>query len=404
MKTFVYTAYTAKGRRSRGVISAEDEADAVRLIGARGLLPSDISQSAPGAGGAASRRFKRIDVDEMSVFTRQMAVLLHAGLSADAALDAVQVAVGSGRIEALASRTRAGLLEGAPLAEALGRSGLDLPPFFLAAVRAGEHTGELPVVFATLADHLETAAGERLQLASALIYPAFVTVVAVFVCGVLMSTVVPEITSMFEATGQELPALTKAVLGIFNVVRTNWQLFLAAIVGLSMVGVAAAWVPALRQRRDWLLLRMPFSRRFIRMSAAAQYLRTLALVINSRLPLQEALHHAAGVLTMARFRAEADTASEALRRGETLAASLGRVSFLHPVARQLLQAGEASARLGPMSERAAILAETWARAERKRSATLLEPLSMIVVGALVLVIVLAVLLPIFDMQSLVGRY
>ena len=128
---------------------------------------------------------------------------------------------------------------------------------------------------------------------------------------------------------------------------------------------------------------------------------TLALVVRARLPLTEALRFAGGTLDVARFRLLADEAGEALRRGESLSQALARLPFLHPVARQLVQAGEASARLAPMSERAAVLAESWLRTERKRVTVIIEPASMVIVGGMVLVIVLAILLPIFDMQALV---
>lgn len=404
MKTFAYTAFTPDGKRRRGMVVAEDEAAASAQIGAQGLLPSEITvQSSGRIGKRTGRRARRIDHDMLSVFTRQMAVLLGAGLTADAALQAVQTAAGANRIERLAAQARAGLMEGEPLSQSLIRAGGALPPWFTAAIRAGEQSGDLDAVFVTLADHLESTASDRAAIASALIYPAFVAAVAVLVCAVLMVTVAPEIVAMFAATGQELPPLTAAVLSVVGFIQDQWPWLLAALAALVALIMAANRLSGLRTRRDRLLLRLPLSGRFLRMNEAAAYLRTLALVINSRLPLTEALRFASGVLAIEGFRTEADAAGEALQRGETLSSALTRLSFLHPVARQLIQAGEASARLGPMSDRAAVLAETWLRTERKRVAVVLEPLSMIVVGAMVLVIVLAVLLPIFDMQAMVGR-
>jgi len=400
VKTFAYTAFTTDGKRRRGVVVAEDEADASARISAQGLLPGEIS---PQSVARPSRtRARRIDHDMLSVFTRQMAVLLSAGMAADAALEAVQTAAGASRIERLAAEARAGLMEGEPLSQALERAGGALPAWFTAAIRAGEHSGDLDAVFLTLADHLESTASDRAAITSALIYPAFVAGVAVIVCAVLMVTVAPEIVAMFAATGQELPPLTLAVLGMVDFIKDYWPWLAALLVGLVALGVASNRVPALKNRRDRLVLRLPLAGRFVRMNEAASYLRTLALVINSRLPLTEALRFAADVLGTEGFTLEARAAGEALRRGENLSSALSRLSFLHPVARQLIQAGEASARLGPMTDRAAVLAESWLRTERKRVAVVLEPLSMVVVGAMVLVIVLAVLLPIFDMQAMVG--
>ncbi len=401
MRTFAYTAYTPEGQRKRGVVVAEDESDASLRVAALGLMPATLEARAT-AAAPARRRERRIDRDLLSVFTRQMAVLLGAGLAAEAALEAVQGSAGSARIERLAAEARAGLLQGEAMADALGRAGGALPPWYAAAIRAGEQSGDLPAVFNTLAEHLETSAGDRAAITSALVYPAFVTAVAIVVCAILMTTVAPEIVAMFEDSGRPLPPLTVTVMGLVAAIRDHWALLLAGLALLVLAIVTINRTPALRDRRDTLLLRLPLVGRFLRMAAAAQYLRTLAVVINSRLPLTEALRFSAGVLDITRFRALADEAGEALRRGESLSQALARLPFLHPVARQLMQAGEASARLGPMTERAAVLAESWLRTERKRVSVIIEPLSMLIVGSMVLTIVLAILLPIFDMQALVS--
>ena len=158
----------------------------------------------------------------------------------------------------------------------------------------------------------------------------------------------------------------------------------------------------MREARDALILRLPVAGRLMRLQAAVQYLRTLALVLGSRHAVLSAVDSAGDVLDVARFKRESDAVSEAVRQGESLSTALDRLSFIPPVARQLVSAGEMSARLARMAERAAMLVENGLRAERKRIASLLEPLLMIVVGAMVLVVVLAVLLPIFDLQAVVA--
>ncbi len=401
MKTFAYTAYSTAGRRKTGVVIAEDEASASEQISAIGLMPSEITVQAAARRSKARRRDRKINHDLLSVFTRQMAVLLGAGLTAEAALEAVQGAAGAARIERLAAEARAGLLQGEAMADALSRAGDALPAWYAAAIRAGEQSGDLDTVFETLAEYLETSAGDRAAITSALIYPAFVTVVALVVCAILMTTVAPEIVGMFEATGRPLPPLTVTVMGIVDFIRDHWLALLIGFVALIGVILTINRTPHLRDRRDGVLLRLPLVGRFIRMATAAQYLRTLAVVINSRLPLTEALRFAAGVVDVTQFRTAAEEAGDALRRGESLSMALERLPFLHPVARQLVQAGEASARLGPMTERAAVLAESWLKTERKRLSVIIEPASMMIVGAMVLTIVLAILLPIFDMQALV---
>ncbi len=401
MRTYAYTAYTPEGKRRRGMVVAEDEATASQRVSELGLMPSSLEAQAV-TQTRTRRRERKVDRDLLAVFTRQLSVLLGAGLAADAALEAVQGAAGAARIEKLAAEARAGLMQGESMADALDRAGGALPAWYAAAGRAGEQSGDLAAVFETLAEHLETSAGDRAAITSALIYPAFVTVVAVVVCAILMTTVAPEIVSMFEGSGRPLPPLTVTVMGIVDWIRDNWVLELVIAVLLVFAVMTINRTPSLRNRRDEILLRTPLIGRFLRMASAAQYLRTLAVVINSRLPLTEALRFSAGVLDIASYRAHADEAGEALRRGESVSQALARLPFLHPVARQLVQAGEASARLGPMTERAAVLAESWLRTERKRVSVIIEPASMVIVGGMVLTIVLAILLPIFDMQALVN--
>ena len=208
MKTFAYTAYTSEGRRKRGVVVAEDESDASARVAALGLMPSSFEVQSPPRQTRGTRRERAIGADLLSVFTRQMAVLLGAGLTAEAALEAVQGAAGASRIERLAAEARAGLLQGEAMADALTRAGGALPPWYAAAVRAGERSGDLDAVFETLATYLESSAGDRAAITSALVYPAFVTVIAIAVCAILMTTVAPEIVGMFESTGRPLPPLT----------------------------------------------------------------------------------------------------------------------------------------------------------------------------------------------------
>lgn len=403
MKTYAFTAYSPDGKRTRGTVIADTEADASSQISARGLMPGDITLQAD--QGRATRTIggaKRIDPDTLSIFTRQMAVLLGAGLTVETALEAVRSAAGTARIEKLAAQARAQLLQGDALAQALARAGGALPPWYAAAVDAGERSGQLDAVFEALAEHLETSAQDRSAIASALLYPAFVTALALIVCVILMTTVAPEIIGLFQATGRPLPRLTETVMGIVDFLTANWQVLALILVTIVAGLILVARTPSLRAKRDALLLRVPLIGRFLRMNAAAQYLRTLALVINSRLPLTEALGISAGVLDIADDKAKAQEAGEALQRGEDLSSALQRLPFLSPVARQLVQAGEASAKLGIMTERAATLAESALRTQRKRVSVILEPAAMVIVGGVVLVIVMAILLPIFDMQALVS--
>lgn len=398
MKAYGYTAYTDDGRRRSGQIVAETEADAAQKLAAQGLFVSDVTARAARAGRL---RRGRLGPDLQAVFTRQMAVLMAADLPAEAALTSVETAGGAGMAR-VAAEARAAVLDGAPLSEALEHGGGGFPPYYIAALRAGEGAGDVAAVFGVLADHLEALGSDKAQIWTALIYPAFVAAVSLLVCAILMVSVAPEIVAMFQQAGRPLPGLTLAVLGLSDWIGARWLPLSVLGLGLVALGLASGRVPGLRAWRDRALLRLPLVGRMMRLSAAVQYMRTLALVLGSRQAVLGAVDNAREVLSVAAFRAEAAAVTEAVRQGETLSAALTRLSVIPPVARQLIQAGEASVRLARMTERAATLVESGLTTERKRIAALLEPLLMMLVGALVLTIVMAVLLPIFDLQSMVA--
>lgn len=404
MNAYGYTAFTDTGKRRSGTIIAETESHASAQLQKQGLFVSDLAlrRTTTSWRDALSLRKKaRLSPDLQAVFTRQMAVLLGAELPVEEALEAVRQG-GHSALDTVAAGARAGLMDGAPLSEALHSVGGGFAPYYLASVKSGETTGDLAAVFEELAEHLETKGSDRAQIASALIYPAFVAAVSLLVCGILMVSVAPEIVAMFELSGRPLPAITQNVLAVSNWIQAHVLFLVIVFLGLCALGLAARVIPAWRQRRDAILLRLPLIGRFMQLGEAVQYLRTLALVLGSKQPVLSAVETAADVLTITKFREQANDVCTAIGQGETLSHALERLTPIPPVARQLISAGEASVRLARMTERSAVLVENGLSTERKRIAALLEPILMMLVGAFVLVIVLAVLLPIFDLQAVVS--
>jgi general secretion pathway protein F len=405
MRAWSYTAYTEDGKRTSGTVIAETEAHAAEDLRAKGLFVSDLSDRGERAGGTRrgkTVRGKRLNADLQAVFTRQMAVLLTADLPAEGALEAVRSSGSGGALDAVAARSKAALMEGQALSDALEGSGAGFARYYIAALRAGERAGDVGAVFSELADFLETRGQDRAQIGAALVYPAFVAAVALLVCGILMTSVAPEIVAMFELSDRPLPDITQWVLWVSDGIRANLWLIGAASVALAVLAVLSGRVKPLRDARDRIVLRLPVAGRLLQQGAAVQYLRTLALVLGSRHAVLVAAESAGQVLEVSRFQREAEAVSEAVRQGESLSQALERLSFIPPVARQLVSAGEMSARLAKMAERAAMLVENSLSTERKRIASLLEPALMMLVGGLVLVVVLAVLLPIFDLQAVVA--
>lgn len=400
MRAYAYTAHTAAGKRRRGTVVAETEADAAAQLARQELFVSELVPARAGSGLKLARRV-RLSPDLQAVFTRQMAVLLGADLPAEAALEAVRTG-GHPALDAVAAQARAGVLDGAPLSEALERTGAGFAPYYLAALKAGEAAGETATVFSELADHLEQLGTDKAQISTALVYPAFVAAVSLLVCGILMVNVAPEIVAMFEMSGRPLPALTRNVLAVSDWIRANWVALAGGLAGLVLLGLLTPRVEWLRDARDRIVLRLPLAGRLVRLSVSVQYMRTLALILGSRHAVLSAVDSAVEVLMIKPFRAQGQDVATAVRQGETLSRALDRLEFLPPVARQLIAAGEASVRVAAMTDRAAALVEHRLSTERKRIAALLEPMLMMLVGGMVLVIVLAVLLPIFDLQAVVA--
>jgi len=404
MRAFVYTAYSAEGRRKSGTIIAESEAHAALQLKQQGLFVADLCPRAErGVGQSWGQSWgrHRLNADMQAVFTRQIAVLLSAGMTSEFALEAVRSANVSPAMEGLAASAKAALLDGQPLSEALAQGGAGFPPYYIASVRAAETSGDVGEVFTRLAEHMEATGADRAQISTALVYPMFVAAVSLLVSIILMTTVAPEIVLMFEGSGREMPGLTVAMLGLSNWISTWWMVLGGGVV-VAVIGYLVAMRGArFRNLRDGFLLRLPLVGGLIRASAAVQYLRTLALVLTSRHAVLSAVDSAAGVLTIERFRAQAAAVAEAVRAGARLSDAMTNLAIIPPVVCQLMSVGEQSANLAQMTERGAVLTENNLRNTRKRIAALLEPVLMMVVGGGVLVIVLSVLLPIFDLQLIV---
>ncbi len=399
MQPFAYVAYDRNGARKVGTLVSESERAAFDELKSMGLMAAEITAKAKPKAGRSSGA--KLDADERAIFSRQMAVLLSAELSMESALDAVIESEGSSRMQAFGAELKAATLEGYPLSDAIERGRAGFAPYYTSSLRAGETSGDLASVFNGLADFLEAQGSNRAEIATALVYPAFVAAVSLLVCVILITNVAPEIVAMFEVSNRPLPELTQVVLGISDWIQLHW-IALAVGLGVFVVGgFFALRVNSIRNRVDRILMRLPIFGRLRRMAIAGQYLRTMALVLGSRQTVINAVQSAADVLTVDMFRRQADEIVTGVRQGESLSGAVKRFTLMPPVALQLIRVGEESARLAQMTERAAVLVETWLANDRKRIASIIDPVLMMVVGVFVLIVVLAILLPIFDLQSVV---
>jgi general secretion pathway protein F len=333
--------------------------------------------------------------------TRQLATLLGAGLTIEHTLNALIEQAESPRERQLLAAVRGEVLAGHSLAQSLRKHPTTFPELYQTLVDAGERSGRLPQVLLRLADYTEERESLRGKVQLAFVYPALVTVVAVAVVAGLLVFVVPQVVRVFENTQQALPLLTRGLIAVSDFVR-NWGLFaLAALIAVALAARAALRGEGVRTRWHRFLLRVPLVGTLFRGTNTARLASTLAILVGSRVPLRTALRASEGSVSNLPMRAALAEAGQRVEQGSTLARALGASRLFPPLMVHMIASGEASGKLGEMLER--IANQQSRELERRISGlvTLLEPLLILVMGAVVLVIVLAILQPIFELNTIV---
>ena len=404
MSGFEYSALDPAGRETRGVIEADTERHARSLLRERGLAPLAVE----GIDSAAARpgmreRLSRPGLSRggLALLTRQFATLVRAGLTIEECLNVLIEQSDSARARRLLAAVRARVLEGQSLSHSLAEYPDSFPQIYRAMVEAGEHSGRLGDVLERLADYTESRESLRDKVIIAFIYPALVTVVALAVVGLLLVYVVPQVTRVFVNLGQALPLATRILIAMSDFVRASGAYALAALVGAFAAANFLLRDEARRRRWHGWLLRLPLAGRLIRGVNAARFADTLGILTASGVPLLASLQSAAAVLTNLPMRAAVDEAVRRVREGGALAPSLGAAKLFPPLVIHLIASGEATGRLDTMLARAAEAQarelENWIRG----LTALLEPLLILAMGMVVLFVVVAILLPIFEMNQLV---
>jgi len=397
MPVFAYRALTPRGRTRGGVIGAESARAAWQALRGRGVYPTDLREQV--AGGAWTVR--RPGAADLAAATRQLATLVAAGVPlAEALADAAEQAEQPALARAL-TVAHARVCEGQPLADALAATPRVFPPLFHELVRAGEASGALPAVLARLADHTDATAAARARLRAALTYPAVMTAATAVVLAFLLAWVVPQVTQLFAETGARLPLATRVLAGATSLVGRTWWAVLLAGAGAAWAGGRWAATPVARARLDAALLRVPLAGRLVRKAAMARLARTLATLLAGGVPLEAALGIAAGVLGNRALADAVGAAREAVRQGQALAPALRATGAFPPLLVRLVGVGERGGALAPALERAAAAHEGEVAAAVATLTALVEPALIIVMGGVVLALVAAILLPLFELNTLV---
>ena len=406
MPAFEYQALDPGGRTRRGVLEGDSARQIRTQLREQGLIPVDISevageQRAAEGSGFSWRPQRSVRAGDLALVTRQMATLVRSGLPLEEVLRTVSRQTNRPRLRSILFAVRTKVTEGHDLAAALAEFPHIFPDIYRASVAAGEQSGHLDVVLERLAEYTERRQQMRQKVQLALFYPIILTVMAVLVTVALLGYVVPEVIQVFDNIGQDLPGLTVALIAVSELVQATGVY--AAIALLVGGFVAARMLRHEGPRRQWhhLLLRTPLIAQLVKGANTARFARTLSIVSASGVPILEALRIAAQVVSNVPMREAVDAAAREVREGGGLASSLERSGYFPPMTVHLIASGEASGNLDAMLERAAESQEQELETTTGMVVGLFEPALILVMGGVVLLIVMAILLPIFEINQLV---
>ncbi|RPH64329.1 MAG: type II secretion system protein GspF [Burkholderiales bacterium] len=402
MPAYRYEAADPSGQLARGTVDADSPRHARNLLRERGLTPLELNPVQAAGGPTSLRAFTgKLSAAELSLATRQLASLLAARLPIERALNAVVEQAERQSVRDRFAAVRSEVVGGQTLAQALAKYPRDFPEVYRALVGAGEQSGDLALVMNRLADYIEsrTALAQRIMLAFT--YPAIVTVVAGLVIVALLTYVVPQVVGVFKQTGQQLPLLTVALIATSDFVR-EWALWLLALAVAALIGFRLALrAPTFRLSWDRRMLTMPIAGRLVRGLNTARFTSTLGILASSGVPLIRALDAGARTLSNEALKANVHDAISRVREGAPLSRALKAGGQFPPMMIHMIASGEATGELPEMLERTAV---TLSQETERRALTLtslLEPLLILMMGAVVLLIVLAVLMPIIEINQLV---
>ena len=411
MAAFRFAAADNAGKEQAGVLEADSARAARQVLRARGLVPLTVEPVVSEAQrtGLTITLGRRLSQTELAVITRQLASLLGAALPVADALTVMVEQSEKQSVRELMAAIRTDVLGGASLSKALARHPRQFPDIYRALISAGEESGKLGSVLSSLADYIEERAKLQQKITLAFVYPIIVTIVALLVVIGLLTYVVPQVVQVFAQTKQALPFLTRAMIALSDFVRNYGWIVAIGIVAIAFIISRMLRVPAARLRWHTRILTLPVLGVLSRSINTARFASTLAILVGSGVPMLRSLQAAGETLTNLAMRGRVMDATQRVREGFSLARALradgeerraGHARLFPPVLIHLIASGEATGRLPDMLTRAA---DIHAREAERRAlffTSLLEPVLILAMGVVVMLIVLAVLLPIIEINQL----
>ena len=406
MPEFAYHALDPNGRERRGKVSAATDAAARANLETRRfhvvkMERHTLAEASAKDSIAQSFRSRRLSGKQLTLFTRQLATISQVS-PLEEALRTIARQSEQPHVRAVVANVADGVVEGRRLADAMARETKSFSPLYRAMVSAGESSGTLPDLLERLAALLERQAEMRGKVLSALAYPIVLTLVAIGVVAALMIAVVPRVVEQFDDVGQQLPLLTRIIIAISSFLASYWWAMLIAMALAAVAGWRALKDEGIRYAFDRSLLRVPLLGRLIRDLHAARMARTLATMIESRLPAVEGLKLTASTISNRALRRATEGVVDSIRAGGSISGALARAGVFPPLLVYLAASGESAGRLDSMLARAADYLEREFDNFTATALSMLEPAIIVVMGAVVATIVLAILLPILQLQSLIG--
>ncbi len=405
MGAFEYVAVDTAGKERKGVLEGDTARQVRQSLRDQNLLPVSVNEVAQRESRHSKEKLslrRGVSASDLSLLTRQLSTLVRSGLPLEEALQAVSEQTEKQRIQTIMMGVRARVMEGHSLADGLADFPAAFPELYRATVAAGEQSGHLDTVLERLADYTESREQLRSRTLNAMLYPVLLFVVCSGIVMLLLTFVVPKIVKQFENSKAELPVLTQGLIGISNFFR-NWGWLVIIVLVLSIVAFRR-WLrdPAARRRYHSVLLRLPLIGKVVRGTNTARFARTLATLTSSAVPVLEALRISGEVVLNLPMRDAVDIAATRVREGAPIGKSLGASRMFPPMMIHLIASGETSGDLETMLDRAATNQEREMDSILGTFVGLLGPLMILVMGGLVLLIVLAMLLPIFQLNELVA--
>ncbi len=403
MGAFEYVAMDTSGKQTKGLLEGDTAKHVRQQLRDRDLLPVSVTEVAQ-KEARRQRSFslrKGMSSAELALVTRQLASLSQSGMPLEESLLAVSQQNDTPRTKSILLGVRAKVMEGYTLADGLLDFPQAFPELYRATVAAGEQSGHLDVVLERLADYTESRQELRQNVTNAMVYPVALVLMSVAIIAFMLATVVPRIVNVFQNTAAELPGLTQGLITASDFLRDHWG---ALLIGIAVVCWAIWWV--LQKdgpRRAWhrTLLRMPIVGRLTRGINTARFTRTLSILAGSGVPILEALKISAEVIENLPMRDAVSEAAIRVREGGAIARSLSESKLFPPMMIHLVSSGESGGKLEEMLARAATGQEREVDGLIAALLGILQPLLIVIMGGIVLMIVLAILLPIFEINNLI---